>query len=311
MMKDERIAIIDCGTNTFHLLIADIRNNVSTIIFQDKAIVKIGQGGISYGQINEEAADRAVDALQDFSTIIKQHDVHRIYAFATSAFRSAGNGKKLTERIFRETGIQINIIEGRREAELIYSGVISALNDLNETILVVDIGGGSVEFIIGRGDNVLWKESFEIGGQRMIDLFYTSDPITQESAEELQNFLDVRLGSLQIAVSEHMPTLLVGSSGSFETLSEMYTYGSAGSNGRSSELPLTKDAFYDLLEKLLTLPRAERLKIPGMMEMRVDMIVVASLLIDYLLQKFNLENIRVSKYALKEGVLSLLQRGKL
>ncbi|MCA6074178.1 exopolyphosphatase [Fulvivirga sedimenti] len=310
-MKDERIAIIDCGTNTFHLLIADIKNHESTIVYQDKSVVRIGQGGISFGKINKDASDRAVSALQNFSTIIRQHDIHRVYAYATSAFRSAANGTELTQRIARETGIHITIIDGRREAELIYSGVTYALNDLKETALVVDIGGGSVEFIIGKGNDILWKESFEIGGQRLIDLFYATDPITQQSAEELQNFLDVRLGALRKAVDEHNPGILVGSSGSFETLSEMYTAGTISSNGDGGELPLTKDAFYDLLEKLLSLPREERLKIPGMVEMRVDMIVVASLLIDYLIQKFNLEIIRVSKYALKEGVLSRLQRGKL
>ena len=79
-MKDERIAIIDCGTNTFHLLIADIRNHESTIVYQDKTVARIGQGGISFGRINKEDADRAVDALLNFSKIIREHDIHRVYA---------------------------------------------------------------------------------------------------------------------------------------------------------------------------------------------------------------------------------------
>ena len=310
-MEEERVAIIDCGTNTFHLLIADVKHGSSNVIHAEKTTVRIGQGGISYGRINEEAAERAIGALSGFAEKIADSGVNRTLAFATSAFRSAGNGKQLTDRIARETGIHIQIIDGRREAELIYSGVRLALPDLSEVALIIDIGGGSVEFIIGKDDSVLWKESFEIGGQRMIDLFYEQDPIPRESVEELRNFLDVRLSTLYAAIREHRPTVLIGSSGSFETLSEMYMAEAGIEPVSDSELPLTFDAFEKLFEKLLTHPRKERLEIPGMVEMRVDMIVVASILIEHMLHIMQNTRIRVSVFALKEGVLGRLQQGKL
>lgn len=310
-MKEQRIAIIDCGTNTFHLLIADVERGRSSILLEEKVTVRIGQGGISFGQINEEAAGRAINALKEFSEKIAAWNVERTLAFATSAFRSAGNKKQLVDQIGRETGIHIQVIDGNREAELIYSGVQYALPDLNETSLVVDIGGGSVEFIIGRKDEILWKESFEIGGQRMIDLFYEEDPIPGSSVAELKEFLRIRLASLHTAIKSHQPVILVGSSGSFETLSDMYMKAEGIESTNEREMPLTIEAFHEILTKLITKPRSERLEIPGMIEMRVDMIVVASILIDYLLETFELKSIRVSNYALKEGVLSRMEQGKI
>ena len=303
-MESDRVAIIDCGTNTFHLLIAEMRTGKLIILHQEKRVVKIGEGGISKGEINQMAMERALAALTAFSNKIRSLDVKDTMAFATSAFRSAVNGSELAAMIEAETGIHIQIINGEREAELIYNGVRFALKNLNECVLVMDIGGGSVEFIIGRNEEVLWKHSYEIGAQRLIDMFYTEDPIPAGSIDGLRQYLKKELSGLGEAISIYSPQGLIGSSGSFETLSEIYMQKKGISPDSSSELPLTSEAFESIYRKLVTLPRDERLKIPGMLEMRVDMIVVASILIDYVMDILHPAYIRISKYALKEGVLS-------
>jgi exopolyphosphatase/guanosine-5'-triphosphate,3'-diphosphate pyrophosphatase len=302
-MKEDRIAIIDCGTNTFHLLIADISGGYPVFLHQERRAVRIGKGGISKGNITDEAAQRALNTLGEFAVLAKNNHADKILAFATSAFRSAGNGKELAGRIYDETGIDLQIIDGAEEAELIYTGVRNALKDIEDAMLVLDIGGGSVEFIIGAGNEILWKKSYEIGAQRLIDMFYQEDPIRGESVRAIHTYLDEKLQDLAAAINTFNPKILAGSSGSFETLSEMYMEAEGIDPISESELPLTAEAFQSLLVKLTSLPREERMKIPGMIEMRVDMIVVASVLIDHLITMMQPLQLRISTYALKEGVL--------
>ncbi|MEJ2003439.1 MAG: Ppx/GppA phosphatase family protein [Cyclobacteriaceae bacterium] len=303
-MNNDRIAIIDCGTNTFHLLIAEAQDVRFRTIHQERQAVRIGQGGISSGTITREARERALSTLRDFSRKISNEKCSEIRAFATSAFRSASNGKELVNEIADTTGIKIRVIDGEKEAELIYKGVRFALKDLHKPALVVDIGGGSVEFIIGREDTVLWKRSYEIGAQRLIDLFYHKDPIPRDSVTAMHDFLKTHLPGIKEAVNRYRPEVLIGSSGSFETLSEMYMAAESVQPISDSELPLTKEAFNTILEQLISLPRGKRREIPGMIEMRIDMIVVASVLIDHLIGMMSPLQLRVSKYALKEGVMS-------
>ena len=170
-MKPERIAIIDLGTNTFHLLIADTDGTTIQPVYAEKVPVRIGEGGINLGFISEEACERALLAMKAFKAKIEAFETSKSYATATSAFRNAQNGAALAKTIEEATSIAITIISGNREAELIYFGVKEALQLGEEKALIVDIGGGSVEFIIANEHTLFWKESFEIGGQRLMDLF--------------------------------------------------------------------------------------------------------------------------------------------
>ena len=164
---EKLVAIIDCGTNTFHLLIIQEQGDVAKELYRDRVAVRIGKGGISDGKIIPEAADRAITTLKDFKKTIDLYDVKEIHAFATSAFRNASNGEDVRDLIMDRTGINIEIISGEREAELIYEGVNAALAIGKEPALIMDIGGGSVEFIIATENDLLWKHSFEIGSTNM------------------------------------------------------------------------------------------------------------------------------------------------
>ena len=304
----ERVAIIDLGTNTFHLLIAEEKIDGFSFIYRERLAVRIGQRGINKGIIQPDAIDRAVRALSSFRTTIDQHDVLRIFAFGTSALRNAANAEEVINIFKVKAGIEVTVISGDREAELIFQGVKSGMQLGNENSLVMDIGGGSVEFIIGNENSIVWKESFEIGAQRLVERFQQHDPIQDQEIHLLEDYFQEKLASLFAALHQYTPSTLIGSSGTFDTLSDIYcSKQDLFKKSEDAETPLTLQAFHEIYEELLFKNREERMMIPGMIEMRVDMIVVACCLINFLLGRYAFDNIRVSTFALKEGILESLK----
>ncbi len=303
-------AIIDLGTNTFQLLIVEQDGLIFKTILEDSYAAKIGMGGISSGIITDEGINRAIKGLQYFKQVIdKEYIINdNILTTATSAVRNAKNGNEFCQRIFDETGIKIQVISGEEEATLIYEGVKLGMDIGTETSMIMDIGGGSVEFIICNKNRIMYKQSFEIGGQRLMDKFMITDPISSRSVEFLRDYLEEQLLPLTNAVHQYAPVCLIGSAGSFETLIDMNymkNYGYLPSPDQISfELSLTE--FYDSFLKLVSKNHNERMDLPGMKELRVDMIVVGVCLIDFVLKRFEIQAIKVSNYALKEGVLSRL-----
>ncbi|ERM84805.1 hypothetical protein P872_24155 [Rhodonellum psychrophilum GCM71 = DSM 17998] len=306
-MGIRKTAIIDMGTNTFHLLLVHLSVDNFETIFKEKIPVKIGQGGISRNTITPDAQKRAIHTLQHFKNLIDGEGIQEIYAFATSAVRNADNGQDFVQIIKELIDIDVKVIDGEQEAHLIYEGIRFSGSLNGDTNLMMDIGGGSVEFIIGNDQEAFWKQSFEIGGQRMLDLFHYHDPILPEEVEKLTDFLGEKLIDLVYAISKFKPTGFVGASGTFDTLSDMYYAALHQSKtNRENVFQLPKEEFEIIAEKLLTLNKEARLKIPGMIPMRVDMIVVASCLITYILRFVPVETLICSNYALKEGVIAQL-----
>ena len=303
-------AIIDLGTNTFQLLIVEQDSINYKIVLEQSYAAKIGMGGISLGIIIEEGIQRGVKGLQYFQQAFEKEGVtnENITAIATSAVRNAKNGDEFCQRILAETGIKIQVISGEEEAVLIYQGVKLGMDIGLEPAMIMDIGGGSVEFIICDKNRIMYKQSFEIGGQRLMDKFMNTDPISPRSIGALRDYLEEQLMPLTNAVHQYAPVCVIGSAGSFETLIDMFsmkTYGYLPPPSQVSfELPITE--FYDSFLKLVTKNHEERMAITGMKELRVDMIVVGVCLIDFVLKRFDIQQIKVSNYALKEGVLSNL-----
>lgn len=299
-----RVAVIDMGTNTFHLLIVELINSDFKVMYREKIAVRIGKDGISKGWITPEAWKRAMDTLKTFKTVAEEFDVEMISATATSAIRNAKNGEKLAAAIKSEVGIQTRIISGSQEAEYIYFGVQKAMAIGEKASLIMDIGGGSIEFIIATSKQILWLQSFEIGGQRMVDQFHHHDPITQNEISSLEEYIFSNLAPLFDAIATHQPETLIGSSGTFDTLSEIHCQkiGTA-IDPELTEFPLSVESFEMIFQELISKTKEERLKIPGMIPLRVDMIVVASVLVKFIIDSCGIKHIRVSAFALKEGVL--------
>lgn len=302
----KNVAIIDMGTNTFHLLVAKVEEGKHKVVLDEKHAVGLGKGGINDGLIVPDAMERAMRALHFFKGLCDQYAADRVVITGTSAVRSARNQNEFLKRIKDELNWDVRVLSGEEEAMAIYEGVSMAVDFPEENALIVDIGGGSVEFILCHGQQgILWKQSFEIGGQRLMDKFHRTDPITKEEQENIRLYLEEQLKPLLEAVARYNGVkLLVGSSGSFDTLVDMYCAEQDhmlpdGSSG----FTLPVEAYRHLSVLVSQKNKAERLAIPGMIPLRVDMIVVALVLIDWLIETLCIEKLEVSFYALKEGLL--------
>ena len=305
-VKNKRVAVMDLGTNTFHLLIAEGPADNFNELFHTNEGVKLGEGGINRGIIQQLAFERGIAAMQRFQSHIQAHNVHEVKAIATSAIRNAANGNDFIAQVKENAGIQIELITGEQEAAYIYTGIKASGCLTEENALIMDIGGGSVEFIIGNKNEVFWKQSFEIGAARLMDKFHQTDPIPVQSIKELTRYLDGKLGELFKAALQYRPSILIGSSGAFESFAEVIEL----EKGKSFNLKQTRvyefdtDDLLDLIERLAKSTHKERAAIKGIIPVRVDMIVVASLITIYIMQKIGLTDVTMSTYSLKEGVLA-------
>ena len=299
-----KIAIIDLGTNTFNLLIVE----GSTTLFKIKIAVKLGEGGITKGYIAEAPFQRGFEALKKHLQTIEEYQVDRTLAFATSAIRSASNGVDFVTKVKTELGLYIEVIDGDKEAELIYLGVKQALDLGDGNNLIMDIGGGSTEFIICNKKEIFWKQSFQLGAARLLEYFQPKDPITSSEIKSIKYYLENTLTPLWSALQKFPCDTLVGSSGSFDTLADVIVhqfYTASILKGKTNYDFNLSD--YQWLHKyFLKSNLEERLNTPGMIPMRADMIVISSIFIDYLLQRENISNMKLSNFALKEGVLETL-----
>ena len=304
-MQDNHIAILDLGTNTFHLLIAVIHDEKFKIIHREKFAVKLGEGGINRGIITEEAWKRGISAIKKINYLVQSYPVKEIRSFATSAIRNASNGHLFLKEIQSITGISATIIDGKQEAEYIYYGVRQAIQIGSKPVLIMDIGGGSVEYIIANQHEIFWKKSFEIGAQRLYDLFHLHDPVRKEDILHLNNYLELVLHPLVQALNMYEPEVLIGCSGTFDTLLEIYCIRNNINKGKKThEFLIDLPAFFAIHQEIVGKNKAGRLAIPGMSAMRADMIAMSSSLIHFTLSKHPFMVLKASSYSLKEGILS-------
>ncbi|MCB0514481.1 MAG: hypothetical protein R2798_07240 [Chitinophagales bacterium] len=308
MQTKKSVAIIDVGTNTFHLMIRDWEEG--SILLQDKRYVKLASGGIGF--IESAAIERALAAMEAFAEEMKQFGVIKTLAFGTAGMRTAANAPQLIAEIFAQTGIQIQLIDGQREAELICKGVAQAV-DLEATpSLIMDIGGGSVEFILYQNKAIAWKNSYPIGAAILLRQFHQEDPITATNIEALRHFLKSHLTALWKVIEKYQPQVLIGASGSFDTLVDMHLFpqGKSRNNERpANEISLA--TFYHWRDEIVQMSIEKRLAVAGMPHERAEMIVVAFLLIEQVLQKSNILHIIQTDYAMKEGIWWEIKHEKL
>jgi exopolyphosphatase/guanosine-5'-triphosphate,3'-diphosphate pyrophosphatase len=299
---DNRIAVMDLGTNTFHLLIVD----GPTEIVHEQESVKIGEGGINKGFIIPAAFERGIKTMQHFNELITKNQVKKIRAIATSALRGAANGQDFIDDVEIQTGINIEIIDGDMEAAFIYKGIKAAGCLSKQNSIIIDIGGGSVEFIICNEARILWKQSFEIGAARLMDTFHRTDPIPPESITALNLYLEDSLKDLFTATSKYTIENIIGSSGVFESYAEVIEL----AKGNPFDLKKTKHYEFDydelstLIEKIVNSSHQERLITKGIIPIRIDMIVTASLLTRFVIEKLGITKVLMSTNSLKEGVLA-------
>lgn len=305
-----KIAVIDLGTNTFNLLIVE-KDNIGGYkkLSSNRIPVKLGEGSINKGFIGEIPFIRGISALKEYSKIISEQKINTVVALATSAIRTAKNGLDFVAKAKSEAGINVEIIDGNQEAELIYLGNRKAVKMNGDLSLIMDIGGGSTEFIIANSETILWKQSFLLGAARLLELLKPSDPMTEVEMKTLNSFFDEQLVPLKEACQKHKPVELIGSSGAFDSIVDMMAgeYRTETLSDKT-EYNIDLEKYFPLSEKIIASTYEQRLKTKGLIEMRVDMIVISCLFVNYILKTFNLKQLRVSTYSLKEGVIFNLNK---
>jgi len=304
-MQIKRISVIDLGTNTFNLLVAEQEEGEKPkILHRSKYPTKIGKGGINQNMITEEAFQRAKNAFDEIAKISKEHKVDTSIAFATSAIRSAENGIEFVKMLEKNYGVSIEIISGDREAELIYSGTKNAMELNHEPVAILDIGGGSNEIIIANNEKVFWKKSYQLGITRLLEQFKPSDPIKKGETQEVETYLKEQLSDLFEAIELHSVKTLIGSSGSFDTIKQVLLAEGLPSNGLpESQFEIKLKDFFRLHQTFLNSTLEERKGMPGMDPVRVELMVIASIFINQLVKEAGFSKLYQSSYALKEGAL--------
>jgi len=299
-------AIIDLGTNTFNLLVFEPDGHGVEaglrIVHTAEAPVFLGRGGIEQGLIAEDALERGMDALRKHKAVALEHGARTVRGIGTSALRNARNAADLLRRAQEELGIAIDIIPGEEEAGLVLDGVRQAVPLGDKPVLVMDIGGGSTEFLLATGKALMWKRSFELGVTRLRERFPVADPMALDEELRIAQHLDGHLEPLYAVIERHEPHLLVGSAGSFDTLAAIIAAdcGTVLAPG-SATLAFTEARFTALKDRLMRMPRAERLAVPGLPEHRVDTIAYALITIERVLLAGGISELAWSGYSLKEG----------
>jgi exopolyphosphatase / guanosine-5'-triphosphate,3'-diphosphate pyrophosphatase len=306
MSQQKTVAVMDLGTNTFHLLIAQGTAASYKEIVHKSLPAKLGEGGINKGVIVPAAFERGIDAMQQYEQDIANSSVDSVRAVATSALRNAANGQEFIDKVRALTGISIELINGEQEAAYIYQGVKLAGSLGAQTSLIMDIGGGSVEFILCNADGIFWKQSFEIGAARLMDKFHQVDPIPSSSIVDLHFYLEEKLTPLFDAGKQYSVETIIGSSGAFETFAEIIELNKRKSFDLKSIKNYTfkTEEMINVTDTLIASSHQQRKSMEGIVSIRVDMIVVASLLTRFVMEKLNVNKVQLCTNSLKEGILA-------
>jgi exopolyphosphatase/guanosine-5'-triphosphate,3'-diphosphate pyrophosphatase len=272
-----RVAAIDCGTNSIRLLIADAEGDGSdgklTDVVREMRVVRLGQGVDATGELAQDALERTFAATADYAALIREHGAGKVRFVATSATRDARNRQVFVDGIRELLGVEPEVISGDEEAALSFAGASSVLPSRGaDPVLVVDLGGGSTEFVLGDANGVIAAKSVDVGCVRMTERHLRNDPPTPEQIAAAEADVDAAITEAALVVPLDRTTAVVGVAGSVTTITahalRLPEYSPSAIHG--SELPLrtVSDACTDLLE----MTRAARADLPYMHPGRVDVI---------------------------------------
>ena len=291
-------AIADLGTNTFQLLISPLSEFRVEEHLQRP--VGLGMGAMEEVTLQVDAMDRALVCLTEFKEVFltKGGVMNDFYAIGTSILRRASNADTFMKRVLNELGIRIHIIDGIQEAEYIYVGIRNSLPDRWEKAsLVMDIGGGSVEFILFKGEQVLYRVSLEIGGLRLKSLFSVDNEFHLSVVAELDAYVSKEMSPLLEACRTAHPSVLIGAAGAFETILELENR--PGGAPASCEIDVA--TFLQHKTNLDALRYEDRVGYPGMKAFRASIFPYATFLVEKVLREFALNELWFSSYSMKEG----------
>ncbi len=299
-----RVAVIDLGTNTFNLLIAEAEGHKIKTIYNEKISVKLGRGGIGKNVILPDAIERGLTALTAHNQAICNFQAEKVIALGTSALRTSENSCEFINIVKERLGISVEIVSGNREAELIYLGVLQTLENISGNFLILDIGGGSNEFILANKKEIIWKRSFKLGMTRLNEKFHPSDPIQPYEIDAMTEYFKKELKPLFQASEKVSIDFLIGAEGAFESFFNIINYQRSASyrpeyNDHSKVINLND--YYWLHNLLLQSTTFDRMKMKGLEPYRVEMIVPASIFVKFILDSLKITKVLISPHSMKEG----------
>lgn len=297
-----KIAIIDLGTNTCNLLIAEYQEKNYQILYQGKEVVKLGKGGINKNQLTEDGLRRAISAIQKHHERINQFGVNEVSIIATSAIRDAVNKDWFQQELETATEYKLQIISGEKEAELIFNGVKLAFAEIENNTLILDIGGGSNEFILTENGRPVWKQSFPLGMARVIEQIPPSNPISKKEITRINSWFIDGLEPLWERLRDVQPSVLIGCSGAFDTIVDLIDKTDPGSKVRIYQEIKPTD-FERIYNQLIESTTAARYEMKGMESIRIEMIVPSVMFIKLVVDRLRINKIYQTDFALREGVL--------
>ncbi len=308
-----RVAIIDLGTNKVYLMVADIIGNHYNVIKKKKIFFDHKKSflDLKNESISTVMEKKIIKSFKTLKKIIDDYHVEKIQAKATSMLRTAVNQKNIVAAVQQTTGIVIDIISGDQEAAYIYQGVLLhknvVLSKKEEKVLIVDIGGGSVEFIIANQAQIFWQASYEIGVKRLKHTFHQKDPMPGSAVQAMHQYLEKLLHSFLQAVQKYHPTRMIGTSGTFAHLLKIYQSNFlAQDNHDFSVIPW--QFFRKIYDMFINKDKKQRLKVMGVCDYRVETVVVACILIDFFFQKLKVQSIENANGAFRWGILQQMMQ---
>ena len=300
-----RVAAVDCGTNSIRLLIADVDPDRATLTDVDRRmeIVRLGQGVDTTGRLAPDALDRTLTALSGYAALVRDQGAEAVRMVATSATRDAANADEFVRRVTEVLGTGPEVLSGDGEARLSFLGATAELDpQVPSPYLVVDIGGGSTEFVLGADGEVTSALSVDIGCVRMTERHLRADPPSGAQIAAATADIDAAIASAAAVVDTTQARTLVGLAGSVTTVAGIALDLPGYDPARLHHARISAAQVHEVTTRLLAQTRAERARIPVMHPGRIDVIGAGALILDRLMIQLGLAEVLVSEHDILDGI---------
>ncbi|MCB0351301.1 MAG: hypothetical protein KDD38_08975 [Bdellovibrionales bacterium] len=297
-----RLAIIDLGTNSVRFDVYRMSGRQAVRTYRDKTMIRLGDGVFKTGRLSPQGMQRAVHAFLGYRKLMRELRVDQVVAFGTSALRSSKNASQFIKLIESKSGIRVRIISGKEEGSLIAKGILSNIVPPKGVYALVDIGGGSTEVSLCRGQKILACHSLKLGANRLQQMFFKTIPPTFKKGQlhpvlALRQHLKTELLSIAKLNDKYDIRLAIGSSGTIRSLSRILK-----KIGRSSQV-INRVDLTSLTAELQTMTRAELAAIPGLEPKRVDLILTGAILLEEIMFALGVRYVAVTEFSLRDGIL--------
>ena len=300
-----RIAAIDIGTNSIHMIVVQVRPDLSfEVIDREKEMVRLGAGGLDGRALTPEAMHAALQVLSKFRRLAESHKVDEVIAVATSATREAENGGEFLQTVTHQTGIRPRVISGTEEARLIHLAAVYGVSVPGDVAVVIDVGGGSVEVTRGAGPAIELGRSFKLGVIRLTERFVKTDPLEPRDERKLVRHIDAEIGKYLHQIARAGFERVIGTSGTILSLGAV----ASAAEGLAPGAPLRNRRFTAKMirrvrKELVALDLEKRLRVPGLEPRRADLAVAGAILVDELLRRLGADEITLCDLSLREGLV--------